>query len=259
MCLRLAHLDFTLYHLGQSRVELPDASQFLDQLDLQRIGTAIVEKQNVIVVHDALCCSIKVAHRFLIGFEPAVAREGNVEGVEGVQLDVAGDLSLPYLFHPSTKYTLATPAGIEQLAADAKAASQQITALCMHNRFEGHPENEIQWCSKVARAACALNVPVIRIDLVPIKLSRHEFLKLAIQTLGKIIVATESTGVRFAVENHSNTTNDPTFLNSLFDAVCSKRLGLTLDMGNFYWFGHPLSKVYELCEWSAPQKLVHML
>ena len=28
--------------------------------------------------------------------------------------------------------------------------------------------------------------------------------------------------------------------------VASPRLGLTLDVGNWYWFGHPLSRVYEI-------------
>ena len=174
-------------------------------------------------------------------------------GAEGVQVDINGGLTLPKLFHPTTKYTLATPAGVEQLAADARAAGQQITAFCMHNRFEEQPEVEIKWCSELALAAQALNVPVIRIDVVPVKLARPEFLKLAIQTLGKIIAATESTGVSFAIENHGSTTNDPAFLNALFDGVGSKRLGLTLDTGNFYWYGHPLSKVYELCEAFAPR------
>ena len=174
-------------------------------------------------------------------------------GAEGVQVDVAGDLSLPSLMHPTTKYTLATPAGIEQLAADAKAANKRITAFCMHNRFEEQPEVEIKWCSALARAAQTLNVPVIRIDVVPAKLARPEFLKLAVQTLGKIMETTESTGVKFAVENHGNTTNDPAFLNPLFDGVGSKRLGLTLDTGNFYWYGHPLSKIYELVEMFAPR------
>jgi sugar phosphate isomerase/epimerase len=174
-------------------------------------------------------------------------------GAEGLQVDFTGDFALPSLFHPTTKYTLATPAGIEQLATDAKAAGQQITSFCMHNRFDEQPEVEIKWCSELARVAQALNVPVIRIDVVPAKLARPEFLKHAVQTLSKVIAATESTGVAFAVENHSNTTNDPTFLNPLFDGVGSKRLGLTLDTGNFYWFGHPLSKVYELVEEFAPR------
>ncbi len=97
-----------------------------------------------------------------------------------------------------------------------------------------------------------LGVPAIRIDAVPAKLARAEFLKQAIETLKRILAATEATGVSFAVENHSNTTNDPAFLAALFEGVGSKRLGLTLDTANFYWFGHPLSKVYELCKTFAP-------
>ncbi len=174
-------------------------------------------------------------------------------GAEGVEIRVADDLTLPDLFHPAAKYTAATAAGVERLAADAKAAGQRITAFCMTNRFEEQPEAEIHCCGKLARAAQTLGVPTIRIDVVPVKLARAEFLKLSVETLKKVIVATESTGVAFAVENHGTTTNDPDFLNALFEGVGSKRLGLTLDACNFYWFGHPLSKIYELCEAFAPR------
>jgi sugar phosphate isomerase/epimerase len=88
---------------------------------------------------------------------------------------------------------------------------------------------------------------------VPTKHTREEFLKISVDALKKIIAATESTGVVFAVENHSTTTNDPTFLAALFEGVGSKRFGLTLDTGNFYWYGHPLSKVYGLYETFAPR------
>ena len=174
-------------------------------------------------------------------------------GAEGVEVEIAADLTLPGLFHPTIKYTLATAAGRERLAADAKAAGQRITAFCMMNRFEERPELEIKCCGEAARAAQALGVPAIRIDVVPVKLARPEFLKLAVETLKKIIADTEPTGVAFAIENHGTTTNDPAFLSALFEKVGSKRLGLTLDTGNFYWFGHPLSKVYELYEAFAPR------
>jgi sugar phosphate isomerase/epimerase len=169
-------------------------------------------------------------------------------GAEGVEVDVAADLTLPGLFHPTAKYTLATAAGRERLAADAKAAGQRITAFCMANRFEERPVVEIKCCGEAARAARALGVPAIRIDVWPVKLARTEFLQFAVETLKKIIADTEPTGVAFAIENHGTTTNDPAFLGALFEKVGSKRLGLTLDTANFYWFGHPLSKVYELCE-----------
>ena len=34
---------------------------------------------------------------------------------------------------------------------------------------------------------------------------------------------------------------------------CPRKPPLTLDTANFYWFGHPLSKVYELYETFAPR------
>lgn len=174
-------------------------------------------------------------------------------GANGVEAVIDQQQALPGLFHPTIKYTAATKAGLDQVAADAKAAGQRITALLMHNRFEEQPEQEIQSCTAAAQAAQALGIPTVRIDVVPGKLSRDEFLKLSIETLTKLMAATESTGVTFAVENHSNTTNDPVFLRALFSGVGSKRLGLTLDAGNFYWFGHPLPKIYELVEEFAPR------
>lgn len=169
-------------------------------------------------------------------------------GAEGVEATIDEDLSFPVLFHPDRKYSAATPEGIRRLAADLQAAGQKITAFCTYNRFDERPEFEIDWGTKVARAAQALGVKAIRIDVVPRKLAKGEFLKSSIRTLGKLLEATESTGVAFGIENHGNTTNDPRFLKALFGGVGSPRLGLTLDTGNFYWFGHPLSKLYEIFE-----------
>lgn len=173
-------------------------------------------------------------------------------GAEGVQLQVAEDLSLPNLTTPETKYTIATPDDIARVAAAAKAAGIKITAFCMANRFDSQPEKQLSWCGQAARAAQQLGVPAIRIDVVPEKLSREEFQKQAIAALTKIMADTEPTGVRFGIENHGSTTNDPTFLSAVLSGVGSKRLGVTLDTANFYWYGHPLSKVYELYEQFAP-------
>lgn len=169
-------------------------------------------------------------------------------GSEGMEAIINEDLSLPGLFHPEVKYTAAGKEGVERLRADLRAAGQRITALCMFNRLDERPEAEIKWCGQVARIAKSLDVPAVRIDVVPHKMPRPEFLKLAIVTLKKVLADTEPTGVRFAIENHGAVTNDPEFLTALFDGVGSDRLGLTLDTGNFYWFGHPLSKLYGLFE-----------
>jgi len=169
-------------------------------------------------------------------------------GADGVEATIGEDLSLPGLFHPSRKYTAATPEGIEQVAADLKAANRKITALCMYNRFDERPKFEVQWGARAAKAAQQLGVEAIRIDVVPHKTDPSKFLSFAIVTLKKLMEATEATGVAFGIENHGGTTNNPEFLAALFDGVGSPRLGLTLDTGNFYWYGHPLSKVHEFFE-----------
>ena len=169
-------------------------------------------------------------------------------GAEGVEATIGEDLSLPGLFHPNETYSAATPAGIERILADAEAAGQKITALCMFNRFEERPDFEVAWCRRVARVAGSLGVPVVRIDVVPQRMDRKQFLAHSIAVLKRTLAATEPTGVKFGIENHGNTSNDPAFLAPLFDGVGSDRLGLTLDTGNFYWYGHPLSHVYEIYE-----------
>jgi sugar phosphate isomerase/epimerase len=100
-------------------------------------------------------------------------------------------------------------------------------------------------------------VKAVRIDVVVRKqMPVPEFLNLSVALLKRIMPAIQSTGVSLGVENHGRTTNDPAFLDQLFARVGSPRLGLTLDVGNFYWFGHPLSKLYGLFEHFAP-RVVH--
>lgn len=173
-------------------------------------------------------------------------------GAEGVEAMIDDDLALAGLFHPDRRYTAASDAGIAAVVTDMKAAGKRISALCMFNRFDIRPEFEVQWCTKAARAALALGVKVIRIDVARKKLPEDGFLDFSVRTLKQIIAATESTGVSFAIENHGATTNNPEFLKPLLDRVGSPRLGVTLDTGNLYWFGHPLSKVYTLYELFAP-------
>ena len=47
--------------------------------------------------------------------------------------------------------------------------------------------------------------------------------------------------------------NDPAFLDKLFDGVGSTRLGLTLDALNFYWYGWALDEIYGYYEKFAPR------
>lgn len=169
-------------------------------------------------------------------------------GAESVEVEINEQLELPRLPRPEGKYSLASGKEADRLSADARAAGVSVAALCMHNRFASRPDVEVQWTERAARAAAAIGCPVIRIDVVPEKLDRQTFLPQAADALKRIIEATAELPVRFGIENHGNTTNDPDFLDELFRRVDSPRLGLTLDTANFYWFGHPLSKLYAIYE-----------
>jgi sugar phosphate isomerase/epimerase len=174
-------------------------------------------------------------------------------GAEGVEANIGEDLSFAELFHPERKYSGKSDADIATLAADAKQAGLRIAALAMNNRFDDEKiDAQVEWAVKSARVAQALGTKAIRIDVVPRKMPVDQFLDHAVKVLKQVMAGTESTGVAFAIENHSKVTNDPAFLGPLLHRVGSPRLGITLDTGNFYWFGHPLSKVYELFERFAP-------
>jgi sugar phosphate isomerase/epimerase len=174
-------------------------------------------------------------------------------GAECLELDIDDELRLPALFHPEQKYSVATPEAIARLSDDLKAVRGRATALCMHNRFDERPEFEVEWTTRAAYAAKSLGAPAIRIDIVPRKLKAAELLEMIVPLLKRILAATETTEVKLAIENHGQTTNNPDFLRQLFDRVGSDRLGLTLDTGNFYWFGHPLSKLYDIYTEFAPR------
>jgi len=174
-------------------------------------------------------------------------------GVDGAEVTVNPDLRLPVLFDPAKTYSIATPESRKMLAEELRRHGKRITAFCLHSRFDERPEQEIELTITTARAAAELGAPAVRLDMVPRKINDLDaFLNFAVDTGRKIVEGTGDIAVRFGVENHGPVTNRPDFLRRLFDGVGSKRFGLTLDVGNFYWFGHPLSKVYDLCAEFAP-------
>jgi len=177
-------------------------------------------------------------------------------GAEGAEVEVNDELVCPSLFHPAKKYTLAGAEAIQSLKADLAEKGLAITAFCLHNRLDERLEKELAWNKRVVAAAQQLGVKAIRIDVVPRAIKREEFLPFAVKACKQLCELVEGSPVRFGVENHGNTTNDPGFLERLFDGVGSSHLGLTLDVANFYWYGHPLEELYSLYAKFAP-RVVH--
>jgi sugar phosphate isomerase/epimerase len=177
-------------------------------------------------------------------------------GADGAEVEVNEELGCFSLFHPTKKYTLASADAIETLKADLAENGLAITAFCMHNRLDERLDKELAWARKLVDAALQLGVKAIRIDVVPRAVKREEFLPFAVKACKELCQLVEGGPVRYGIENHGNTTNDPDFLEKLFDGAGSAHLGLTLDVANFYWYGHPLEELYRLYEKFAP-RVVH--
>jgi len=177
-------------------------------------------------------------------------------GAEGTEVNVELDLACARLFHPQRKYTLATAEGLRVLKDDLAASRCRITAFLMSNHFDERLERELESARRLVKAAQQLGVDAIRIDVVPRKLDGDQFLPFAIAACKRLCEIAEGTPVRFGVENHGNITNNPQFLEKLFNGVGSEKLGLTLDCANFYWWGLPLKDLYPVYEKFAP-RVVH--
>ncbi|OHB74743.1 MAG: hypothetical protein A2Z25_15385 [Planctomycetes bacterium RBG_16_55_9] len=175
-------------------------------------------------------------------------------GVTGVEVEVDLALACPSLYGPGKTYSLATDSDVQVVKDALDKNGLVITSFLMHNRLDERLDEELAWTGKLVKAALALDAKVIRIDVVPRRIKeKEEFLPFAVKACKKLCDIVEGTPVRFGIENHGNITNDPEFLEQLFDGVGSSHLGLTLDTANFYWYGHPLDNLYAIFERFAPK------
>ncbi len=105
------------------------------------------------------------------------------------------------------------------------------------------------------KAASALGIPAVRIDAI-MHGEREQPLERNVQVfadaMGRILDATADAKVDMGIENHGSQGNRPEFLDAVLGKVNSPRVGVTIDTGNFYWWGHPLSRMYEIIRHFAP-------
>jgi len=138
---------------------------------------------------------------------------------------------------------------VEELGGLLSAHGVRVCAFLMGNDFAGEEfEQEVDALVRTCEAAERLGVPAVRVDMVLRGEGRNEgwFVRRCKEAVRTALAATSR--VCIGVENHGLTSNNPEFLDRLFDEVDEARFGLTLDTGNFYWYGHPLEAVYGLVE-----------
>jgi sugar phosphate isomerase/epimerase len=130
-------------------------------------------------------------------------------------------------------------------------------ALCLPTDFAAQTDGEphVSWASRAVFLAQAMGAQVVRIDTATRDhtLAAEEVLRRFCEAAAQVLLATREAPLPLGIENHGHVSNEPAFLDEIFHRVPDERLGLTLDPGNFYWFGLPLEVVYEVCEHFAPR------
>ncbi len=132
----------------------------------------------------------------------------------------------------------------------------KICAFLLHNNFNcPDPQKEVQWVVDVIKTADAMKIPAIRIDAIT-KGEKEEPFEVRVtrfvDCMRQAIAATSESKVELGIENHGVQGNDPAFLKEVIARVGNKRLGVTMDTGNFYWNGNPLGTVYDILRMVAP-------
>ena len=176
-------------------------------------------------------------------------------GVSSIEIEVQEDGRTPWIRSAAGSHGLTDDASLARLKRRLSDEGVRACALLVSTDFSsGRPDAQVEWAVVAVHAAHALGAPVVRID----PLSRDKSVTLGaardhfVRGAENVLKRTERSGVDLGMENHGPFANDPRFLDAVLAALPDPRLGLTLDTGNFYWFGFPLEEVYELVEKYAP-------
>jgi sugar phosphate isomerase/epimerase len=178
-------------------------------------------------------------------------------GVSAIEIEIARDLTTKHLRRDDgSAYTVATGDDIVELWSRLNEEAIRPAALLLATDLSGPDADDVfEWATTVVVHAEGVSTPVVRIDPLALDkaLPRDRVLRNVIDAAAELLRHTDFVRVDVGLENHGPFANDPAFLDAIFDAVPDPRLGLTLDTGNFYWFGYPLDELYGLIEKYAPR------
>jgi len=139
-----------------------------------------------------------------------------------------------------------------ELSERLESEGLSVCAILIENDFARPDlEAEVKWVVDACNVAPEIGCDTVRIN-PPMRIqegiSEEEYAKTTIGCCKDILERTEQTGVSLAMENHGLMGNRRGFLRSLFDGLGSARMGLTLDTGNLFWYGHPWERAYSIIE-----------
>lgn len=172
--------------------------------------------------------------------------------IKAVEIHVESDGSVPYVPAGTGKAaSIQSESSVRELSKRLKDEGISVSALLLGTDFSSeHPDRQVDWAVRSTRAAEVLGSPAVRIDTATRndKISHEQVRENFINRIGQVLKLTAGSPVGYGIENHGHISNNPTFLDGVFAAVGDFRLGMTLDTGNFYWYGMPLSELYRTLE-----------
>lgn len=184
-------------------------------------------------------------------------------GVSAVEIQVDIDRTTPHLRQPDgSVHSIATDAGLAALRDDLKTRGLGASALLLATDFSAaDPAPHVEWALAAIAAAERLGAQAIRVDpLARDKQSSRDTIRdNFISGITRVLKQSPGSSVDLGMENHGPVGNEPAFIDEVLSAVNDLRLGLTLDTGNFYWWGVPLETLYALlAQYAGRAKHTHI-
>jgi sugar phosphate isomerase/epimerase len=176
-------------------------------------------------------------------------------GVDALELNLGRDFAVRAL-DSNEKVFLRTDDEARAYREHAEKLGLRICSVLTACDFSaGDMESNIAWIARAIEVADLLGSSAVRIDSAMSKERELDFearVKIFAEGLGGALERTPNSKVTLGIENHGFQGNNLAFLLNVYQQVGSDRLGSTLDTGNFYWRGYPLSEVYGILRVLAP-------
>jgi sugar phosphate isomerase/epimerase len=183
-------------------------------------------------------------------------------GIDRLEVEVTPELECKNLHEADgSRHSLADQAGRDRLRRALAQHHMSISAFTTVIPLLGKldPPAVQRWVDAVAAAAGPLGVKTIMVVPTAKDIPDQEFLRKAAEHLKPLEAIAARRGVVLAIENLGLYLNRPEILEPILGWFNPARVGLALDICNMYWYGHPLSRIYELAQRFAPRvRYVHV-
>jgi sugar phosphate isomerase/epimerase len=176
-------------------------------------------------------------------------------GIDAIEMELGRDFKA-WALDKSERVPLTTDDEVKAFRKRADELGVRIWAVMTACDFSAGVQDEnIAWIARAIEIADMLGSNTVRIDSAMKRereLSFGDRVNLFVEGLGGALKKTEGSKVTLGIENHGFQGNNLAFLLNVYKQLGSDRLGSTVDMGNFYWRGYPLSEVYGILNLLAP-------